>query len=39
MRSHVYCFNRQQPDEQGTLTAIPLRILAIWSRTYLVAIL
>ena len=19
MRSHVYCFNRQQPDEQGTL--------------------
>jgi hypothetical protein len=23
MRSHVYCFNRRQPDEQGTPTAIP----------------
>ena len=28
MRSHVYCFNRQQPDEQGTLTAIPLKDLS-----------
>ena len=34
----VYCFNWQQPDVQGTLTAIPL-VLATRSRTYLIAIL
>jgi len=28
MRSRVNCFDRQQPDGQGTLTAIPLKDLS-----------